>query len=369
MRHDTIHLTAESPGTERSLAVWRFGRPGARPKAYLQAALHADEMPGVLILQHLMPLLERAEAGGTLVGEVVVVPVANPIGLSQWTWHRPQGRFDNSTLQNFNRGYPDLAALTGDRLGEIFEPDGAANLPVIRAAFARALADLPAATALQSLRIELMKLSFDADHVLDLHCDHEAPVHLYASPAWPEFTTLLCRAVGARVALIAEVSGGNAFDEAHTAPWAELRRRFGSKVPLGGFSTTLEYRGQQDVSDALAAEDAEGLLAYLTAVGVLSRGPALRHPDAEHLPLAGALEVMAPAGGVIAWEKEPGALVRRGDALGWIIEPQTRRRVPIEAPLDGIMFRRELWRMCMKGQGLAHVAGKEPVRSGHLMSD
>ena len=71
--------------------------------------------------------------------------------------------------------------------------------------------------------VALLNWSHDADHVLDLHCDHHSVVHLYASPARPEDTSLLCRCIGARLALIESVSGGNAFDEAHSAPWAQLK--------------------------------------------------------------------------------------------------------------------------------------------------
>ena len=45
-------------------------------KVYLQAGLHADEMPGVLVLQHLMALLDEAEKRGQILGEVLVVPAA-----------------------------------------------------------------------------------------------------------------------------------------------------------------------------------------------------------------------------------------------------------------------------------------------------
>ncbi|MEZ5600227.1 MAG: hypothetical protein R3F36_04160 [Candidatus Competibacteraceae bacterium] len=43
---DHLELPAPAPGTRRALRVHRYGTPGARPKAYFQAALHADEIPG-----------------------------------------------------------------------------------------------------------------------------------------------------------------------------------------------------------------------------------------------------------------------------------------------------------------------------------
>ena len=52
---ERIALPSPSPGTDRHLLVHRFGRKDARPRVWLQAALHADELPGPLVLHHLMP--------------------------------------------------------------------------------------------------------------------------------------------------------------------------------------------------------------------------------------------------------------------------------------------------------------------------
>ena len=53
MQSDTITLAPATPGTAWSLPVWRFGTPGQGPKAYIQAALHADEVPAMLVAQGL----------------------------------------------------------------------------------------------------------------------------------------------------------------------------------------------------------------------------------------------------------------------------------------------------------------------------
>jgi uncharacterized protein len=240
-------LAGDAPGTVRHLTCLRFGAAGARPKVYLQAGLHADEMPGVLAVQHLLPHLEQAEAEGRVPGEVLVVPAANPIGLSQWAFQRPLGRMEADSLHNFNRGYPDLAVRAGDLVEGQLTDDPAANLPVIRAALLQALGEVKAAARTDMIEGQLVLLgwSIDADHVLDLHCDHQAVMHLYASPARPADTSLLCRCIGAHVALINDVSGAIAFDEAHTVPWLRLRQRFGDRVPAGCFSSTLEYRGRR----------------------------------------------------------------------------------------------------------------------------
>ena len=67
-----IPLIAMSPGTSRAITVHRYGAPGARPKAYLQAGIHADEIPGMLVLHHLVRRLDEAAPQGEVVGVVVI---------------------------------------------------------------------------------------------------------------------------------------------------------------------------------------------------------------------------------------------------------------------------------------------------------
>lgn len=374
MRVDYAELKGDSPGTARRIACWRYGTEGARPKVYLQAGLHADEMPGVLALQHLMAHLDAAEAEGRVTGEVLVVPAANPVGLGQWAFQRPLGRQEADSLHNFNRGYPALGQRAGDLVEGRLTDDGEGNEAAIRAALRQAVAEAAAKaqTDMVQGQLALLSWSIDADHVLDLHCDHVAVMHLYASPARPADTALLCRCTGAKVALIQEVSGGNAFDEAHTVPWARLRDRFGADhpIPAGCFSTTLEYRGQFDVSDDLAAADARGLMSYLAGVGAVTGwDEPPQHPDAVHLPLGGAGEAFAPQGGVVTWVAQPGDTVAEGDVIAEVTDPMTRVRMAVCAPNAGIMFRHELWKSCLRGQSLAHVAGAAVVRGGDLLSD
>jgi len=326
-------------------------------------------MPGPLALFHLMELLDSAEAEGRILGDVVVVPLANPIGLSEWLLQKPVGRRDLEGAHNFNRGFPDLAKLTGDVLEKKLGDDPKVNAAIIRAAFATALEEAKVETEFDALRIRLMQASHDADIVLDLHCDHHALMHFYASTAQPEVTDLLGRCTGSVLALIEDVSGGHAFDEAHTAPWRALRERFGERVPLPCFSTTLEYRGQGDVSDDLANRDAEGLMAFLAGVGAVAGGPVPAHGRAEEMPLAGAVEFMAPIGGIVSWVTRPGDRVTEGQVLGHVTDAAARRRVDIVAPTTGLLFRQEFWTSCLRGQGLCHVAGTEIRRQGALLTN
>jgi len=63
-RVERLDIPATSPGTASTLTVVRYGTPGARPKAYLQASLHADEIPGMLVLNRLMQRLAAGACAG-----------------------------------------------------------------------------------------------------------------------------------------------------------------------------------------------------------------------------------------------------------------------------------------------------------------
>lgn len=52
-------------------------------RVYIQATLHADEIPGLLVAHHLIKLLDAAERNNEIQQKITIVPFANPIGLSQ----------------------------------------------------------------------------------------------------------------------------------------------------------------------------------------------------------------------------------------------------------------------------------------------
>lgn len=133
------------PGGDGRITAFHYGQAGARPKAYLQAGLHADEFPGMLALHLLRPMLDRAAAQGRITGEILILPQANPLGLTQHPGGFLLGRHEAATGENFNRNYPDLTpALVDLPLGA----DAARNVALIRAAMGRALAAIHPASAL-----------------------------------------------------------------------------------------------------------------------------------------------------------------------------------------------------------------------------
>ena len=121
-------------GTRREIVSVHYGPADSGRKAYLQAALHADELPGMLVAHHLRRRLLSLEAAGRLRGEIVLVPVANPIGLAQSVLRSAQGRFELHSGENFNRHYPALlapvlATCDRDRVPAYLEASHPANVP------------------------------------------------------------------------------------------------------------------------------------------------------------------------------------------------------------------------------------------------
>ena len=129
-----IDLPSAGPGSSSRLTIHRYGARGGRPKAYLHASLHADEIPAMLVQHHLLQMLEEAESKGQISGEIVALPYANPIGLGQIINGNHLGRYALAGGGNFNRNWPDLLDAVAARVDGKLGADGQANVALIRGA-------------------------------------------------------------------------------------------------------------------------------------------------------------------------------------------------------------------------------------------
>ncbi|WP_172327166.1 succinylglutamate desuccinylase/aspartoacylase family protein [Mangrovicoccus sp. HB161399] len=365
-------LLGFGPENLRSLTVLRFGTPGARPKAYIQAGLHADELPGMLVLRKLAAALEEAAEKGAIAGEIVLVPVANPIGLAQVHGGYLRGRHDDATGENYNRGYPDLAEMISGTIGGSLGADPAANVAAIRAAMGEAIAGLPVRTELDGLRIRLMELAHDADIVLDLHADNEALVHLYTGNAlWPAAADLAAE-IDARAVLLCDLSGGHPFDEACSGPWWALAAAFPEvPVPPACMAATVELRSNNDVDERLAGDDAAALMRFLKHRGaVAGEAGALPRLLCEAMPLEAMQQVISPVEGIVVYHVRLGDTVRAGEVIATVTDP-LGGTTDVEASTDGVLFARHDQPYAWPGKVIGKVAGKDPLpeRSGKLLTD
>ncbi|KIG06752.1 succinylglutamate desuccinylase/aspartoacylase family protein [Caballeronia concitans] len=364
-------LAGASLGTQRTITSYRFGPDDdAAPKLYIQASLHADELPGAVVAWMLKRRFAELEAAGRLRARIVLVPLANPAGLNQHWFGAHMGRFDMRSGHDYNRRFSDPGPALATQLDGHLTDDAAHNARLIRAALREHFAAQTGATELDSQRIALTRLACDADLVIDLHCDWEAVPHLYTTPdAWPGIEPL-ARFLGSEAQLVADVSGGEPFDETCGSAWRYLRGACGARfpIPMGVAPVTLELRGVRDVSQQMAARDAQAIVDYLTHAGLIAgdapEPPALRHPAT---PLAGCDYVHSPVSGVILHSRDLGDHVRAGDTVAEILDPLDDRLVPLIAQTDGVLYARHWTRFATAGMLVARIAGEGAARHGDLL--
>lgn len=366
-------LLAQSLGSHKTLSSFHFGTPGAGPKVYIQASLHADELPGMLVAHHLRALLEAADAAGQIRGEIILLPVANPIGLAQRLDHKPMGRFEFDTSENFNRHYPDLAKAIWPAVQDALGPDPQANVTLVRQAMGDYLRDWAPATELQSLRRTLLTLAHDADWVLDLHCDCEGVLHFYTEEGcWPQFEALT-RLLGSQAILLAKNSGSGPFDECLSGVWWQLAENLraagrSAALPQGCCSSTIELRGEADVSHAWAQADAQAIYAWLQHAQVLhGQPPAVPPPQCQPTPLAGSETLKAPAPGIVVFAAQVGERLQVGELVAEIVDPLAQQTHRVLAGVEGILYARIRERYISAGGELGKIAGATPFRTGELL--
>ncbi|MBF8777144.1 succinylglutamate desuccinylase/aspartoacylase family protein [Pseudomonas fulva] len=371
MHHSTHDILSPVPGVTRQLHSFHFG-PRSGRKVYIQASLHADELPGMLVAWHLKRQLLELDQQGRLQCEVILVPVANPVGLEQVLLDAPLGRFELQSGENFNRNFVDLSDTIGDQVEAHLTQDPLHNQALIREYLRRGLDAHPARTPLQAQRLILQRLACDADLVLDLHCDFEAVEHLYTTPdAWPRFEPL-ARYLGVQASLLATDSGGQSFDECFSLLWWQLQQRFGKRfpIPAGTCSVTLELRGQADVSHDLARQDCQAILDFLTHAGVIQgHAPALPPLRWPATPLAAVEPITAAAGGLLVYHAKPGQYLEAGQLIAEVIDPLSDRVMPLRNSQPGLLYARSVRRMATAGMVIAHVAGEQVCRSGNLLAN
>ncbi len=376
-RVETVRLPSSSPGTTRKLDFIHYGVPGQGRKAYLQAALHADEIPGLLVIHKLIRLLDQACARGQIQGHIVLAPVANPIGNGQQLLGELSGRYDHSNGINFNRNHIDLTEKIANTVEKSLGGDRDKNTRLIREAALNILAEKQPLNEVEALKNALSMNAIDADIVLDLHCDWQSVMHIYTGkPIWSEARDLAAY-LRADVSLLAEVSGGNPFDEAMSGLWWALAKRFPDyPIAYACMAATVELRGKADVEESLAEQDAHALFYYLQSRGIIG-GQAPEPPALRNLatPLDGVEKILAPIAGVVSYNTQPGESVSPGDIVCTVFDVSEydteKARIELSASVEGVMYARRLDRLTRPGQVLCRIAAKEsiPNSNSSLLSD
>jgi predicted deacylase len=343
MKKAIERIEGDTEGVAYEFPVFRFtGSDEAAPRAYLQAALHAGELPGTVAIDALMPLLAKAESEGRVRGAITLVPWANPVGRAQYQFGDHQGRFHTGTRTNFNRDFP------------LVERPDPALLP-----------DTTLATVDDRLKTRLLSLSLGHDIVLDLHCDDEGLPYLYVpAELWPAMEDCAA-AMDVAAVLLWRGESGAAFEEASVHPHLKA-----GTAPERLVVSTVEYRGIADVDRTTAEGDAAGLYRLLVARGVIA-DPSLPAPSPFRgvvTPLENIDMMPAPRAGAVLYDVRPGDRVKKGDRLATVVhrpgEPDGHAEV--FAPQDGTILTRRSHRITRAGDDLVKLLGGK--RSGDARS-
>lgn len=322
MEIERVTLGADTPGQEFFLSVFRFRGSGHGPAVYMQAGLHANELPGMVALDRLIPRLEAAEKDARLEGNVILVPQANPIGLAQAVFGETLGRFDFNSRINFNRSFSMEAAESS-----------------------------PGRLAPERLKSMLLALAVETDVVLDLHCDDEGPVYLYVAERQIEEGRRLARAMQASVILTDAACDLGTFDLAAAAQWAAQKRPGESR-----FAATIELRGMMDVTLEFAERDADGLYRYLVDIGVvIDHLPDIVAADPVSGDVDAAQLIVSPVPGALLFDVKVGDWVKKGERLAVVVSEAGTDHHEIRSPFDGMVMTRRDRRFTRRGENVIKI--------------
>ena len=194
--------------------------------------------------------MDDADARGEIVNEIVITPFANPLGLSQTMLGNHQGRFNFASGVNYNRGWMNVFDGVCKRIDGSLTTDEAANTTVIRSAIYAEIEAFSTFKEDEDLKKILFRVAAVSVIVLDLHCDCDALIHMYAHDRlWPKMADLAA-CLGTEIQMVASDSGCACFDEACSTVWEKLQDKYpGFPIAMACEAVTIELRGFLDVSN------------------------------------------------------------------------------------------------------------------------
>ncbi len=374
----TVPLRGDTPGEVTEFTYYLIGPENAPEKVHLQAALHADEHPGTMLLHHLLPMLRQADDRGQLRARFTVMPLVNPLGLSNRVLRHHVGRYDTNTGINYNRRWPDLFTAIRSQLSGRLGEDELFNVNLIRKAVAQWIDTQQPRSAAEQLRLLVLREAHDAEFILDLHCDDDSLIHIYTSPELMPELQDLADWMGAAATLTAADSGGGSFDEVLPQLYRKVAQANpGKPVPMASATATLEYRGQADVFDHFGAEDARRLWGFLAGRNLIDADPGAPPPAMPGGTPFEATEILrVDRPGLVAYRVELGERVSKGQPVADLIAldgPEAfMARTPILSGTDGFVLTRASHKYAQRGSAIMKIVGTVPLpgrKGAYLLED
>jgi uncharacterized protein len=335
----SIPVVQLASGDRLSLQVYQF--QGAIPgkKAYLQSNLHGAEISGNAVIYQLIEFLMSLDSS-QLIGEIWLVPVCNPVGVSQRSHHFSPGRYNLYDGEDWNRIFWDFEKQGEDILGfakshmnldaDTIKVNYRKEMAV---SFAKELARINAPSCRpysELYRYQLQSLCLDADYVVDLHSStNQSLDYLYCFSSREESAKAFLLDRG----ILMNDYDGDAFDEAFLKPWLALEKilaELGSASLCEGCantfdieSWTLELGSGMELNPESVANGLRGIKNYLASKGLLKIDGFPLPETVDHAviftPKDSVKKYYAPAGGMIQNRVPLGSFVKKSDRLYQIL--------------------------------------------------
>ncbi|WP_341525922.1 succinylglutamate desuccinylase/aspartoacylase family protein [Nostoc sp. UHCC 0302] len=338
---ETIALRQMASGDRLYLQVYKF--IGAQPgkKVYIQSNLHGAEIVGNAVIHQLIEFLLTLNAT-SLVGEIWLVPVCNPMGTNERAHHFSPGRYCVYEAKDWNRIFwdyekeaDDLVAFTKSQLHIDLEVVRQSYLTTIKQQFAKILEKINSSVGVpytELFRYKLQSLSLDADYLIDLHSStNQALNYLFYFRNREDSAKYFLFNDG----ILLDKYDGDAFDEAFIKPWLALEACFqelGRDIRFDVEAWTLELGAGMQINPDSVAKGVWGVKNYLAQKGVLQiSGFPVEETKSHKMKFSSRSKITkyyAIAGGMIQSRIELGSSVKAGDRIYQILSFNKESQLP-----------------------------------------
>lgn len=329
---EVLHVGEMASGAKLTVPVYRFKAKSKlestkpNPSVYIQANMHGAEVQGNAVIYQLLELLACED----ILGDITLVPYANPVGCNHKNGEYTLGRFDPITGVNWNRMYHFNESLIAPIVEEKLDD----SEDEIERSFKQSLLNdidqkldhnIYGLTTGQRIAYQLQKLAHQSDLVLDLHTGPISSKHLYC----PEYARESASFFNVEHTILIPNEFDGALDEATFCPWWTLKEAFNKQGRTLNFtkeSFTVELGSQEQIDLDVANVDAQSILSYLQHKGVIASehylpetmtryGCFLENYKAYYSPMGGMVDYLAKFGEPLP-AGEPLARILRMDNYG-----------------------------------------------------
>ncbi|MDM9385032.1 succinylglutamate desuccinylase/aspartoacylase family protein [Chlorogloeopsis sp. ULAP01] len=337
----TIPLRQMASGDRLSLQVYKF--IGAQPgkKVYIQSNLHGAEIAGNAVIHQLIDFLLSIN-DSDLIGEILLVPVCNPMGTNERAHNFSPGRYCVYEFKDWNRIFWDyekeadnLASFAKTQLHLDLEMVKQNYRALIQQKFAQLLEKINSPSSVlytEKFRYQLQSLCLNSDYLIDLHSStNQGLNYLYYFRDREASAKYFLLDLG----IWLDEYDGDAFDEAFIKPWLALEECFkqlGREIQFDIEAWTLELgTGMQMIPNAVA-KGLKGIKNYLLQKGVLKIADFNLDNTHSHTmnfkTRSKVTKYYAPVGGMIKSRVELGSEVKAGELIYQILSFNKEGKLP-----------------------------------------